>query len=235
VPDREEPDDAPTEGEAPGDDAAGSTDTVWTDGGSPDRERTIRIAQIAMVVVALLIVGFVVLKKGGSDDGGSGNGGDQVASDGSGSDGKPAKADWPKDAKGRPPAFGKTNDPPPATTTAKPGAYIWSDFDGWHLWVVPGEGVGAISGTLTSNDKVQKAVLAVEGAGSVDVEDKTARFSLPADRPVSGIDFNPGFYGKQIVITLNGPDGPLDGRFIFLGKKATVAPFPLVLQKTVPR
>ena len=46
-----------------------------------------------------------------------------------------------------------------------------------------------------------------------------------------GVDFNPGFFGKNLVITLDGPDGPVDQKLVHLGSKAAPAPYPLVISK----
>lgn len=221
------------------DDVAEDPDAIWpaiTEADAP-RQRAVRIAQIGLVVLVLLIVGIVVLSKDdGSDDakktGGKSEQSDQQA-DG---DAEPAKKGWPAEVRGRPEGLGTTKVPATEVTpTAPPGAYIWSDYDGWHLWVVPGPGVPAITGTLTSNDDLGKAILAIEGAGTVTLNGKSANFTLPADKPLAGIDFNPGFYANKLVFTLNGPDGvPLDAALIKTGKTATNVEFPIVIEMVVP-
>ncbi|WP_421118208.1 hypothetical protein ACE2AJ_12370 [Aquihabitans daechungensis] len=60
--------------------------------------------------------------------------------------------------------------------------------------------------------------------------DKVADFTLPAGVPLSGIDFNPGFFGKQMVFSLEGPDGPIDPALVHVGTNAEQAPFPLVIE-----
>lgn len=204
---------------------------------SPASPKAVRIAQIGLVVLALIIVAVVVLANRGSDDDdakkGSGDKTDQSSDSSDGGNEKSTKKVWPPELGGRPAGLGKTKQPAPdVTVEADPGAYLWNDFDGWHLWVVNGAGVPAISGSISSNDDLDKAVLAIDGAGSVTPNGKTATFELPTDVPLAGIDFNPGFYSDDIVVTLNGPDGaPIDAALVKTGKKSTQAPFPIVIRK----
>ena len=84
-------------------------------------------------------------------------------------DGKPTKPDWPSAVKYRPPTLGKRGEKAPAVkVTAKPGVYVWEDFDGWHMWVVGGAGVPPkVTGLITSNAEFNRADLAVPGTGTV--------------------------------------------------------------------
>ena len=218
--------------------AEGADDDAWAEAGpSP---RTVRIAQIALVVVVLLGVVVVLALKSnetgdaqgaakqaeaGGRDGGSGEDGGSGAATG--------KPDWPRAVAGRPEGLGVRGQvAADVTSTAEPGVYLWNDFDGWHLWIVSGPGVPpTITGTLTSNDDLAKAVPALEGSGTVTVDKKVATFDLPTDVPVTGIDFNPGFFGKRLVITLDGPDGPIPAELVRLGSEAEAAPYPLVIDK----
>lgn len=232
--------------EAPAD--PGITDEPTTDAGAGDgggwdddvagipREKAVRIAQIGLVVLALIVVAVVLISKSGNDDKGSSatdkNGGSSVST----TVPKPKKASWPANLNGRPVTLGTTGQvASKVTPKAKPGVYIWSDFDGMHIWVVKGEGVPTITGTLDSNDKIQKAVTAVDGSGDVTVDGKRVSFNLPGKSPIEGVDFNPGFYGNKIVISLNGPDGPVDATLVKVGKKGDPAPFPLVFERTVQK
>jgi len=202
----------------------------------PPAANAVRIAQIGLVVLVLLVVGMVIVSKSGSDDDkkASGDGTEQATGNGEGAnDGKAAKPVWPPAVGGRPAGLGETKVPATEVTVeAEPGVYLWNDFDGWHLWVVNGAGVPPVSGSLSSNDELGKAVLAVPDAGTVKQDGKTATFILPTDVPLTGIDFNPGFYSDSIVIALNGPDGaPVDTALVKTGKKSTAAPFPIVIRK----
>ncbi len=199
------------------------------------REKAIRIAQVGLVVLALLVVGVVLLTKGDDKDTAS----KDKTSTSKDADTKKstAKPVWPKNVGGRPPALGKRGQAAADVTLgkdAKPGIYLWNDFDGWHLWVVNGEGVPAVKGTMTSNDTVAKAESAVPDAGTVVLVDKVATFELPTDQPIVGINFNPGFFANNLVFTLEGPDGAIDETLVHVGAKAEQAPFPLVIAKAPP-
>jgi hypothetical protein len=197
---------------------------------SADRQKMIRMAQIGLVVLALLVVAVVLLTRGGDDEATDTSGGGDAAASA-----EPGKPEFPREVGGRPPALGtrgQTADEVAVDPAAPAGVYLWSDFDGWHLWVIAGEGLPQVTGTLTSNDQVTKAELAIAGTGEVSIEDKVVRFSMPADAPLAGIDFNPGFFAKDIVFTLTDPAGnPIDPTKIYVGSKAEQAPFPLVLTK----
>lgn len=213
----------------------GADQGEWDEGGGGlTRQQTIRIAQVGLVVLALIVVGIVVFaNKGGDDESSDKKGGNTSTTAADGSTGS-TKADWPRNVGGRPPALGKRNQTADKVTpgpAAKPGVYLWNDFDGWHLWVVKGDGVPAITGSMVSNAAFGKAVSAIEGNGKVTMKDKTVAFELPVDVPLSGVDFNPGFYGKQVVITLNSPNGPVDQKIVHIGSKMAPAPFPLVISK----
>ena len=209
------------------------------DGGGDDalgmpRDKAIRIAQIGLVVLALLVVGIVLLTKGGDDKDTSSKDDKASTSQDANGDKPSGKAQWPRNVGGRPPALGKRGQPARDVTLgkdAKPGVYLWNDYDGWHLWVVNGSGVPAVKGTITSNDAVAKAEPAVPDAGSVVVDDKVVTFDLPTDQPIVGVDFNPGFFAKNLVFTVEGPDGPVSEQLVHVGAKAEQAPYPLVLTK----
>lgn len=214
---------------------------IWTepegDDGMP-RQKAVRLAQFGLIALVVLIVGIVLVAQSGKDDDASSS--DKTSTDGGSTATTEAeaakKAVWPATVQGRPAGLGETKQPATEVQpTAAPGAYIWSDFDGWHLWVVNGEGMPAVTGTLTSNADIEKAVVAVPEAGEVTISGKTATFSFPTDRPLVGMDFNPGFYADSLVVALNGPDGaPIAAELVQTGKKPTPAPFPIVIDKAVP-
>lgn len=166
-------------------------------------------AAVAVVVVALALV---ALLSGGGEE----------------------KRAWPDAVGGRPAGLGQRDQTAAdVTPTADPGVYVWNDFDGWHLWVVNGDGVPSVSGTITSTDDISKAQLSQPGAGSVSVDGKTATFSLPDQPGLVGIDFEPGFFAKQLTITLQGPDGPVDASLVTTGSATPVTKLPLVIDKPV--
>ncbi|MEZ5183086.1 MAG: hypothetical protein R2702_14635 [Acidimicrobiales bacterium] len=200
--------------------------------GTHDDRRAVRLTQIALVVVALVVVGLVLVTRGSSDDGspsGSSAADERPAGD------EDAKRTWPSETGGRPPGLGERGQGAAEVTLAgdvEPGVYLWSDFDGWHLWVVGGPAIPALQGTMSSNDAIARADLAVAGVGNVAVADKVATFDLPTGAPIVGIDFNPGFFADQLAFTLEGPEGAIDPTLVRLGSKAGPAPFPLVLSKS---
>lgn len=130
--------------------------------------------------------------------GGAGEGG----SPGAAPDGPPA---WPGPVQGRPPAFGADGDDPPASAEGlADGWYLWSDFTGWHLWLV-GDVGGSVE--VTTNG----TFLADVTGGSPSLELADDRLVLQrgsAEEPVVGVDFNPGFFANELTVTVTG-DGPL--------------------------
>ena len=113
------------------------------------------------------------------------------------------KAQWPAGVTGRPKAFGALGDPPPAESGDLPeGFYLWSGFDGWHVWLVGGGEGDRV--TITSDDAISKAE---PTGGPADVQVFGNTFALQrgsATERVVGADFNPGYYAKNMIITLDG-------------------------------
>lgn len=137
---------------------------------------------------------------------------------------------WPASIGGRPAGLGQTNQKAPdVSSTAKPGAYVWNDFDGFHLWIV--DGGTALQGTLSSDEDFGETAVAVPGAGTVAVDGKKVTFDLPASDGIVGVDFNPGFYARTVTVTLTGADGAkvFDGA-ILVGRSAKATPQPVTLK-----
>lgn len=236
-----EPED-PTPTDAPADPPADDLDS-FDDIDLGDEEQTmgmprakaVRIAQVCLVVLALLVVGVVLLTRGGdsSSDGSSKD--DKTSTSDDGGDKGSSKPVFPAEIGGRPAGLGARGEKAPDVKVGedtKPGVYLWSDYDGWHLWVVNGEGVPPVKGTITSNDDIAKATAAVPGAGTVKADGKVVTFDLPAQPGLVGVDFNPGFFAENLVFTLDGPDGPVPEDVVFLGSKSVQAPYPLVIAKS---
>ena len=227
------PGQVPTDAE-PGTD--GELTDAWTDDDGSGQKRNVLIAQVAVVVLVLIVLGVVLVvhnhKKSSNNASTDKNG---LTSTTLGADGKTGsgKASWPATVSGRPPTLGKRGEKAPdVKSTAKPGVYVWSDFDGWHAWVVSGPGMpGTVTGTLTSNDAISHATLATPGTGTVTVIGDAASFTFLTSRPVTGMDFNTGFYGKRLVFTFNGASGPIDPKLIHTGSKGVSAVYPLVIDK----
>lgn len=139
------------------------------------------------------------------------------------------KKAWPASVDGPPDGLGGA--PAEASADTAPGVYLWNDFGGWHLRVVNGEGVSGLKGTITSTDEIASAKVATAGEGTAVIEAKTIAFDLPVEPRVSGVDFNPGFYGEKLTVTLEGPDGPIDPALVTVGRSRKVTAVPVVLEK----
>lgn len=139
---------------------------------------------------------------------------------------------WPAELSGRAEGLGRVNvAAPDVELAADPGVYLWQDFDGWHLWVVNGDGISGVSGTIQADSEVGRGTLAVAGAGALTVEDESFTFDLPAEPELVGIDFNPGFFTSELVIELQGPDGPIDPALVTLGRRGSTDAVPVVIEK----
>lgn len=114
-----------------------------------------------------------------------------------------AKPRWPSAIQGRPKQFGKVNDPPPATAGGiEDGFYLWSDFDGWHLWLVGGGDADRV--TITADDEIRRAD-PTDPSATIERLGNTLTFSRGgADGEVVGMDFSPGFYSKTLIVSVQG-------------------------------
>ncbi len=137
---------------------------------------------------------------------------------------------------GRAPGLGQTGTKAPdVNVTAKPGVYFWQDFDGLHVWVVNGGAINGVKGTVTADDDIGSANLAVPGAGTAKADGKKITFDFPASPKLLGVDFNPGFYTKELSLDVSGADGkPIDLKLIHKGATAKVIKLPVVIKK-VPK
>jgi hypothetical protein len=223
---------------------SGWDDDVWGDEGDPPDRKTVLFVQIGLVLVIVAIVAAVLIFKNNDDKDdstaspGTGPGTSaQVTQPGTPATGggstEPAPLVWPANVGGRPAAFGELNgSPADAPGGADPGVYLWSDYDGWHVWVVHGEGVGDINGTVTGDDVIASADVTPPESGVVTLADKVIAFDLKSEEPISGFDFNPGFYAKRLEFVLNGPDGPVPATIVHVGQDAVPAPSPIVIEKS---
>lgn len=133
---------------------------------------------------------------------------------------------WPAVLSVRPGGLGQQGESPTESDPeVEPGAYLWTDFQGWHLWIVNGDGVGPVRGTLTSDKDFDEAALAEAKIGSIRPDGATIDFTLPSEPAVVGIDFDPGFYTKRLELTLS-EDIP-----IFEGNVKKRVKLPLVIEK----
>lgn len=141
---------------------------------------------------------------------------------------------WPDATGGRPAGLGGENEKAAdVTPTVDPGVYIWQSFDGWHLWVVGGDGIDGLTGTIKSNDDIVSASSSAPDAGKVTVDGKEVTFDLDAGAPLAGVDFDPGF-AKKLTFSLESADGPVAADQVFTGSASTPATaVPVVIDKAV--
>lgn len=233
--------------EQPGDDEQAPAPDAVPAAPGPSR-RGLVIAQVAIVVVAVIAVLAVVASRdsGGDEaaddpiqlgdgngaagtDGGSGGGGGGTETTASGT------SDWPAEVNGRPEALGALGTPPDQVVDAAPGTYLWSDFDGWHLWLVPDASGTGLAGSIVADDEFVEGQAASEGIGRVDVADERLEFELPGDQGTVGLDFTPGFFAERLTLDLSSPAGPVDPASVRLGAAGTpVAQLPLEIAKQSP-
>lgn len=185
----------------------------------PPRQRRTRLLLGAVCVAVGLLVAALAVNAASSDDGGgsskdadkattttdASNGGSKtsVASATTDAEGASAEPAWPSALGGRPPALGKQGEPPPTDVgDLEPGFYLWQDFGGWHAWLVGGSEADRL--TITSDAEIAKAD-PVGGEVAIDRLPNTFGFTRgAATEAVVGVDFNPGYYAKTFVVTING-------------------------------
>lgn len=147
---------------------------------------------------------------------------------------QPEDRAWPEAYGGRPAGLGGEKDTAiDVTPEAAPGVYIWESFDGWHLWVVNGDAMEGVSGSITSSDDIVEATSSSPGDGVVTADGKTITFELDGGAPVAGVDFDPGFANK-LTIQLSSANGEVEATQVFTGSKsAPVDAVPVVIDKAV--
>lgn len=148
--------------------------------------------------------------------------------------GGPEERAWPAALDGRPEGLGGEKETAAEVTpSAEPGVYIWNSFDGWHLWIVNGEGLDGLTGSITSNDDIVSASSSNPDAGTASVDDKKITFDLDGGDALAGVDFDPGF-AKKLTFDLETADGEVSADLVFTGaKSAPVSSIPLVVDKEV--
>lgn len=174
-----------------------------------------RALWVVLAVAAVVVIGgiIVVWSKAGSG---------------------PEERAWPDAVSGRPEGLGDNGQTAAEVTpNAKAGVYLWSGFDGWHLWVVRGDGVQGVKGTIESSVDVGRATLSAPGQGKVSVDGHTITFDLTSDSELVGIDFEPGFYSKKLTVDLEEADGPVAPATVTLGPKTAATSMPVVIDKAV--
>ncbi len=140
---------------------------------------------------------------------------------------------WPLDVGGRPEGLGDRGEMAEEVAPEVPaGAYLWNDFDGWHLWFSLDPTFSKVSGTIVSDDEIGSSRLTPAAAGTVTESGKAIDFDIDASSNIAGIDFEPGFYSERIEVTILGPDGkPLPAEMIHRGASMAPAEVPVVVEK----
>jgi hypothetical protein len=141
---------------------------------------------------------------------------------------------WPSAYDGRPAGLGgEKESADEVEPSADPGVYIWNGFDGWHVWVVNGDGLDGLRGTITSSDDLVSATSSVPDGGTVTVEGEKVTFDLDGGGAVTGVDFDPGF-SKELTIELESADGAVAADRVSTGSKGgSVDAVPVVIEKKV--
>jgi hypothetical protein len=141
---------------------------------------------------------------------------------------------WPEAVDGRPEGLGGEKETAAEVTpSAAPGVYIWNSFDGWHLWVVNGDGIEGLTGTIRSNVDLVGGESSAPDAGTVSVDGKIVTFDLDGEAAVAGVDFDPGF-ASQLTFELQTADGEVAPAQVFTGSgSAPVDAVPVVIDKPV--
>lgn len=141
---------------------------------------------------------------------------------------------WPAATSGRPAGLGgEKQTTAEVDATAPPGVYIWQSFDGWHLWIVNGEGLEGLSGTIKSSAKLVNASASAPEDGTVGITGKTVEFDLDGGNAVAGVDFDPGFSDK-LTFTLESGGVEVKASQVFTGSEsAAVDAVPVVIDKPV--
>jgi len=147
---------------------------------------------------------------------------------------EPEERAWPESIDGRPAGLGGEKEKAAdVTPTADPGVYIWNSFDGWHLWVVNGDGIDGLTGTITSSEDVVTASSSAPDAGTVKADGGKITFDLAAGSTLAGVDFDPGF-AKKLTFTFETADGEVKATQVFTGSDSEpVDAVPVTIDKAV--
>lgn len=125
------------------------------------------------------------------------------------------------------PAFGFAPEPIEAVA-------IWSDFQGWHVRLAPGE-LTSISGTVVGQvvPALADAPLPPEVTVQADAERTALTFTIEAGAEPVGFDFSADCAQKQFTFEVLGPDGePLPLDQVQLGQAGRAPAWPVIAQRT---
>lgn len=178
---------------------------------------------VVALVAVLLLVGVFVLNRGDEGGGSTGSANDSDTTE------APKERSWPDELDFKPTVLGGRDEGIEQVPADAPsGIYIWSDFSGWHLWIVDPVGKAGAKGNLFSDADFGDASLAENSLGTVALEGANVPYDFSTAGRVAGFHFGPGFYATSITVNPSGPDLP-----IFLGVESTPAQSPYTMTKTV--
>lgn len=112
---------------------------------------------------------------------------------------------WPISVEVRPAQFGPYTEAAtaPDASTA-PGLYLWSDFAGWHLWLL-GDAGTEVRGSVSVDASPGSVVADTIGGAEVATTADGFTFTLTAgDTRAAGLVFNPGFYTRRVSFQVDG-------------------------------
>ena len=116
------------------------------------------------------------------------------------------------------------------------GLAIWSDFEGWHVRLAPGD-VTQVAGRLSAQvvPDIDDGPLPAGVELVPDPATASVAFTIVAgDEPV-GFDFQADCAQKQLSFTVNGPTGGvLPIEYVDVGEKGRVVEWPVVAQRSMP-
>lgn len=137
---------------------------------------------------------------------------------------------WPSEMKWKPVITGDRDQGIDAVPPEVPaGLYIWSDFQGWFVWVVDPGGKAGAKGRITTNAEFGSAALLEGATGEFVRNDSALEFDFTGvGERATGFRFNQGFFTNTLMIDLDGDDLP-----VFMGHDSTPLPAPSVLEKKV--
>lgn len=144
-----------------------------------------------------------------------------------------ASTRWDPATQSKPALLGPSN-----TTTeqvpadAPPGAYLWSDFNGWHLWIVADASLAGAVATVTADKGLARAN-AVGTTGTATIDGDRVTFAASDGTRVAALDFQPGFYARYFTLDIVGSDGNrIAPMLVHSGGSAASPPaMPLVVTK----
>lgn len=133
-----------------------------------------------------------------------------------------ASGNWPPDAVGISREF---------SANPRNGAYIWLDFDGWHIRNLTS---APIDGSVFAIGADAIRVPGDESSPRASVVPTALHFDLDPSSPDEGVDFAIGCDHHALTFDLRSAGEPLPADQIFLGPNATLSANPFTVQRELP-